>query len=124
MEQMRLVSSGTEAVMSAISVARAFTKRDGILKFEGCYHGHSDYLLAKAGSGLATLGIPDSPGVPADFTQHTLTAPYNDIDRRPANHSRTHRNSSGLRHCRANRRQYGRRGAGTGVFVLATSLTS
>lgn len=79
MEKVRLVSSGTEAVMSAIRVARGFTKRDGILKFEGCYHGHSDYLLAKAGSGLATLGIPDSPGVPADFTKHTLTAPYNDI---------------------------------------------
>jgi len=79
MEQVRLVSSGTEAVMSAIRLARAYTKRDGILKFEGCYHGHSDYLLAKAGSGLATLGIPDCPGVPADFTRHTLTAPYNDI---------------------------------------------
>ena len=79
MEKVRLVSSGTEAVMSAIRVARAFTKRDAILKFEGCYHGHSDYLLAKAGSGLATLGIPDSPGVPADFAKHTLTAPYNDI---------------------------------------------
>jgi glutamate-1-semialdehyde 2,1-aminomutase len=79
MQMVRLVSSGTEAVMSAIRVARAFTKRDGILKFEGCYHGHSDYLLAKAGSGLATLGIPDCPGVPADFTRHTLTAPFNDI---------------------------------------------
>jgi glutamate-1-semialdehyde 2,1-aminomutase len=79
MEKIRLVSSGTEAVMSAIRVARGFTKRDTILKFEGCYHGHSDYLLAKAGSGLATLGIPDSPGVPADFAKHTLTAPYNDI---------------------------------------------
>ena len=79
MEQVRLVSSGTEAVMSAIRVARAYTKRDGILKFEGCYHGHSDYLLAKAGSGLATLGIPDCPGVPEDFTKHTLIAPYNDL---------------------------------------------
>ena len=79
MEKLRLVSSGTEAVMSAIRVARGFTRRDGILKFEGCYHGHSDYLLAKAGSGLATLGIPDSLGVPADFAKHTLTAPYNDI---------------------------------------------
>jgi len=79
MEKVRLVSSGTEAVMSAIRVARGFTKRDGIVKFEGCYHGHSDYLLAKAGSGLATLGIPDSPGVPADFAKHTFTAPYNDI---------------------------------------------
>ena len=79
MEMVRLVSSGTEAVMSAIRVARAYTKRDGILKFEGCYHGHSDYLLAKAGSGLTTLGIPDCPGVPEDFTKHTLTAPYNDL---------------------------------------------
>lgn len=79
MEKVRLVSSGTEAVMSAIRVARGFTKRDGILKFEGCYHGHSDYLLAKAGSGVMTLGIPDSAGVPADFAKHTFTAPYNDI---------------------------------------------
>jgi glutamate-1-semialdehyde 2,1-aminomutase len=79
MEKVRLVNSGTEAVMSAIRVARGFTKRDNILKFEGCYHGHSDYLLAKAGSGLATLGIPDSLGVPADFAKHTLTVPYNDI---------------------------------------------
>src|SRR5204862_6422650 len=78
-EEVRLVSSGTEAVMSAIRLARAYTKRDGILKFEGCYHGHSDYLLAKAGSGLATLGIPDSLGVPDDFAKHTLTVPYNDI---------------------------------------------
>ena len=79
MEKVRLVSSGTEAVMSAIRVARGFTKRDNILKFDGCYHGHGDYLLAKAGSGLATLGIPDSLGVPADFAKHTLTVPYNDI---------------------------------------------
>jgi len=79
MEMVRLVNSGTEAIMSAIRVARAFTRRDAILKFEGCYHGHADYLLAKAGSGVATLGLPDSPGVPADFTRHTLTAPYNDI---------------------------------------------
>jgi glutamate-1-semialdehyde 2,1-aminomutase len=79
MEMVRLVNSGTEAIMSAIRVGRALTKRDGVLKFEGCYHGHADYLLAKAGSGVATLGLPDSPGVPADFTRHTLTAPYNDI---------------------------------------------
>jgi glutamate-1-semialdehyde 2,1-aminomutase len=79
MEKIRLVSSGTEAAMSAIRLARGFTKRDGILKFEGCYHGHSDYLLVKAGSGMTTLGIPDSPGVPADFAKHTFTAPYNDI---------------------------------------------
>src|SRR5690349_4483002 len=80
METIRLVSSGTEAIMSAIRAARGFTKRDGVLKFEGCYHGHADYLLAKAGSGVATLGLPDSPGVPADFTRHTLTAPYNDVE--------------------------------------------
>lgn len=79
MQQVRFVNSGTEAVMSAIRVARAHTKRDGVLKFEGCYHGHADYLLAKAGSGVATLGLPDSPGVPIDFTRHTLTAPYNDL---------------------------------------------
>ncbi len=78
-EQVRLVNSGTEAVMSAIRLARAFTKRDAILKFEGCYHGHADHLLVKAGSGVATLGIPDSPGVPASFARHTVTAPYNDI---------------------------------------------
>lgn len=78
-EQVRLVSSGTEAVMSAIRLARAFTKRDGILKFDGCYHGHADHLLVKAGSGIATLGIPDTPGVPRSFAKHTLTAPYNDI---------------------------------------------
>ena len=78
-EQVRLVNSGTEAVMSAIRLARAYTRRDSILKFEGCYHGHADHLLVKAGSGLATLGIPDSPGVPESFARHTLTAPYNDI---------------------------------------------
>jgi glutamate-1-semialdehyde 2,1-aminomutase len=65
--------------MSAIRVARAFTKRPSILKFDGCYHGHADHLLVKAGSGVATLGIPDSPGVPESFARHTLTAPYNDI---------------------------------------------
>ena len=78
-EQVRLVNSGTEATMSAIRLARAYTKRDTILKFEGCYHGHADHLLVKAGSGVATLGIPDSPGVPKSFAQHTLTARYNDI---------------------------------------------
>lgn len=77
MEQVRLVNSGTEAVMSALRLARAYAKRDGILKFGGCYHGHADYLLAMAGSGLATLGLPECPGVPSDFTRHTLTATYN-----------------------------------------------
>src|SRR5207247_3591321 len=77
-ERVRLVSSGTEAVMSAIRLARAHTGRDAILKFEGCYHGHADSLLVKAGSGAMTLGIPDSPGVPADLARHTFTAPHND----------------------------------------------
>lgn len=79
LEKVRLVNSGTEAVMSAIRVARAFTGRNLVLKFEGCYHGHADYLLAKAGSGMATLGIPSTPGVPVGFTRQTLTAPYNDL---------------------------------------------
>jgi glutamate-1-semialdehyde 2,1-aminomutase len=80
MERLRLVSSGTEAVMSAIRLARAYTGRDAILKFEGGYHGHADSLLVKAGSGAMTLGIPDSPGVPADLARHTLTVPYNDVN--------------------------------------------
>lgn len=79
-ELIRMVNSGTEATMSAIRVARAFTKRDKIIKFEGCYHGHSDYLLVKAGSGALTLGTPSSAGVPADFAKHTLVATYNDIE--------------------------------------------
>ncbi len=78
-EQVRLTSSGTEAVMGAVRVARAHTGRDKVLKFEGCYHGSADYLLVKAGSGATTLGIPDSLGVPADFSKHTLVAPYNDL---------------------------------------------
>lgn len=79
MEMMRMVSSGTEATMSAIRVARGYTQRDKIIKFEGCYHGHSDGLLVKAGSGALTLGEPDSLGVPASIAEHTLTLPYNDI---------------------------------------------
>ena len=78
LEQVRMVSSGTEATMSAIRLARGFTGRDKIVKFEGCYHGHSDSLLVKAGSGALTLGVPTSPGVPADLAQHTLTLTYND----------------------------------------------
>lgn len=78
-EMVRMTNSGTEATMSAIRLARGYTGRDKILKFEGCYHGHSDSLLVKAGSGLLTLGEPTSKGVPADFAKHTLTIPYNDI---------------------------------------------
>jgi glutamate-1-semialdehyde 2,1-aminomutase len=77
-ERVRLTSSGTEAAMSAIRLARGFTGRDRIVKFEGCYHGHSDSLLVKAGSGLATFGTPDSAGVPADFARNTIVVPYND----------------------------------------------
>ncbi len=79
-EKMRFVSSGTEATMSAVRLARAFTKRDLILKFEGCYHGHADSFLSEAGSGLATLGIASSPGVPESLANLTLNAPYNDLD--------------------------------------------
>ncbi|MEA3374074.1 MAG: glutamate-1-semialdehyde 2,1-aminomutase [Campylobacterota bacterium] len=79
-EKVRFVSSGTEAVMSAIRLARGYTGKDDIVKFEGCYHGHSDALLVQAGSGAATFGNPSSPGVPADFTKHTLLAKYNDIE--------------------------------------------
>jgi glutamate-1-semialdehyde 2,1-aminomutase len=79
-EKIRLVSSGTEATMSAIRLARAYTKRKYIVKFEGCYHGHADALLVKAGSGVATLGIPGSAGVPEEFTQFTLALPFNDTD--------------------------------------------
>ncbi|MEM7100836.1 MAG: glutamate-1-semialdehyde 2,1-aminomutase [Pseudomonadota bacterium] len=80
MEKVRMVNSGTEATMSAIRLARGFTGRDTIIKFSGCYHGHADSLLVKAGSGLLTLGIPNSPGVPEAIAKHTLTLPYNDID--------------------------------------------
>jgi glutamate-1-semialdehyde 2,1-aminomutase len=79
-ELVRMVSSGTEAAMSAIRLARGFTGRDKIIKFEACYHGHADGLLVKAGSGVLTLGIPDSPGVPTDYAKNTLTAPYNNLD--------------------------------------------
>ena len=80
LQKVRFVSSGTEATMSAIRLARAYTKRKYIVKFEGCYHGHADALLVKAGSGVATLGIPGSAGVPEEFTQFTLALPYNDTD--------------------------------------------
>ncbi len=80
MEKVRMVNSGTEATMSAIRVARGFTKRDKIIKFEGCYHGHADGLLVKAGSGATTFGVPDSPGVPESYAKNTITLPFNDID--------------------------------------------
>ena len=76
----RMVSSGTEATMSAIRLARGYTGRDKILKFEGCYHGHSDSLLVKAGSGALTLGVPNSPGIPKDLAKHTLTLEYNNLE--------------------------------------------
>ncbi|MBL1293786.1 MAG: glutamate-1-semialdehyde 2,1-aminomutase [Thiotrichales bacterium] len=79
-EQIRMVSSGTEATMSAIRLARGYTGRDKLIKFEGCYHGHSDSLLVKAGSGALTLGVPTSPGVPASLAEHTITLDYNNID--------------------------------------------
>jgi glutamate-1-semialdehyde 2,1-aminomutase len=80
MERLRFVSSGTEATMSALRLARGFTGRDLLLKFEGCYHGHADSFLVKAGSGVATLGLPDSPGVPAELSKLTLTVPFNDLE--------------------------------------------
>ena len=80
MDQVRMVSSGTEATMSAIRLARGYTKREKILKFEGCYHGHADSLLVKAGSGVATLGIPGSPGIPRGLAELTVTVPFNDLD--------------------------------------------
>ena len=79
-EKVRMVSSGTEATMSAIRLARGFTGRDKIVKFEGCYHGHSDSLLVKAGSGALTLGVPTSPGVPAALAEHTVTLSFNDLE--------------------------------------------
>jgi glutamate-1-semialdehyde 2,1-aminomutase len=79
-EKVRMCNSGTEACMSAIRLARGFTKRDKIIKFDGCYHGHADSLLVKAGSGALTFGHPDSAGVPASFTQHTIVVPFNDVD--------------------------------------------
>ena len=79
-QKVRMCNSGTEACMSAIRLARGFTKRDKIIKFDGCYHGHADSLLVKAGSGALTFGHPDSAGVPASFTQHTIVLPFNDVD--------------------------------------------
>ena len=79
-EMVRFVNSGTEACMAVLRLMRAFTGRDKVVKFEGCYHGHADMFLVKAGSGVATLGLPDSPGVPKSATSHTLTAPFNDLE--------------------------------------------
>src|ERR671929_206568 len=79
MEKVRFVSSGTEATMSAIRLARAYTRRKYIVKFEGCYHGHADALLVKAGSGIATLGIPGSAGVLEEYSQFTIALPFNDV---------------------------------------------
>ena len=81
LDMVRMVSSGTEATMTALRLARGFTGRDKIVKFEGCYHGHSDALLIKAGSGALTLGVPSSPGVPAALAEHTVTLPFNDLER-------------------------------------------
>ena len=79
-EKVRMVNSGTEATMSAIRLARGYTGRNKLLKFEGCYHGHADSLLVKAGSGLLTMGVPSSPGIPADVAQHTVTAEFNNLE--------------------------------------------
>ena len=80
MDKVRMVNSGTEATMSAIRVARGFTGRDKVIKFEGCYHGHADGLLVKAGSGATTFGVPDSPGVPKSYAKNTITLPFNDVN--------------------------------------------
>jgi len=79
-EKIRMVNSGTEATMSAIRLARGYTNRNKIIKFDGCYHGHVDSLLIKAGSGVSTFGLPDSPGIPEDLAKHTITCPYNDVE--------------------------------------------
>ena len=113
-EQVRFVSSGTEAAMSALRLARAFTGRDRILKFAGGYHGHADALLARAGSGLATLGIPSSPGVPDAVVADTLVAEYNDLDAVRALAEQPRRPARG-HHRRAGGGQHGRRRAAPGV---------
>ena len=112
-ELVRMCSSGTEATMSAIRLARGFTGRQKIVKFEGCYHGHSDSLLVKAGSGMLTLGVPTSPGVPPELAAHTLTLSYNDTGQVRELVRRTGRRDR-LRHRRAGRRQHELHSAGAG----------
>ena len=107
-EKVRFVSSGTEATMSALRLARGVTGRRKILKFEGCYHGHADGLLVAAGSGVATLGIPGSPGVPEGTVADTLTAPFNDLAA-VEQRARRARTRPGRDHRRAGRRQHGLR---------------
>ena len=114
LERVRLVSSGTEAAMAAMRLARAFTRRDRVLKFAGCYHGHADQFLAEAGSGLATLGIPSSPGVPAHVTADTIVVPYNDVDA-VARGGRALRRGARRDPRRAGRREHGLRAAGAGL---------
>ena len=122
-ERVRLTSSGTEAAMSAIRLARGFTGRDRIVKFEGCYHGHSDSLLVKAGSGLATFGTPDSAGVPADFARNTIVVPYNDRTSAGQNIRRTGKRNR-LRDHRAGSRKHGLRAAATGYLKAVREITS
>ncbi len=120
-EMVRFVNSGTEATMSALRLARAFTGRQKIVKFSGCYHGHADMLLAQAGSGMATMGLPDSPGVPPEATQHTLLAPYNDSEAVEALFRRYPRRDCG-HHRRAGGGQYGP-GAATARLSRETART-
>ena len=116
MERVRFVSSGTEAAMSALRVARAATRRDRVIKFEGCYHGHADAFLVQAGSGAMTLGVPTSPGVPAAAARDTLLARYNDLASVEALvQAASWRNRRRVR--RADRRQHGRGAAGSPAFL-------
>ena len=113
-EMVRFVSSGTEAAMSAVRLARAFTERDMVIKFEGCYHGHSDGFLSEAGSGLATLGIAACPGVPEAFARLTLNTPYNDLARSRKTFSPAHREDR-CNYRGTGGREYGSGGASRGI---------